>query len=154
MMARRVEGIHDVLNDHMFDVERNGLRQVALCLSQHEMTTINQIIPDRSPPGSTRTAPSAVHQDGGVKHVTGASSKICKRDNITIGTWNTRTLRAAGKLQELTHEMSRYRWNILGLCEMRWNSFGKTTTEEGHNVSSVEERINTVSYTHLRAHET
>ena len=23
-------------------------------------------------------------------------------DNITIGTWNTRTLRAAGKLQELT----------------------------------------------------
>ena len=39
--------------------------------------------------------------------------------NITIGTWNTRTLRAAGKLQELTHEMDRYRWNILGLCEMR-----------------------------------
>ena len=28
---------------------------------------------------------------------------------ITRGTWNTRTLRAAGKLQELTHEMDRYR---------------------------------------------
>ena len=36
-------------------------------------------------------------------------------DNITIGTWNTRTLRVVGKLQELTHEMDRYRWNILGL---------------------------------------
>ena len=81
---------------------------------------------DRSPPGSTRTTPSAVHQDGGVKSATGvkcatgASSKIRGRDNINIGTWNTRTLRAAGKLQELTHEMDRYRWNILGLCEMRW----------------------------------
>ena len=98
------------------------------------MTPSNHTIPDRSPPGSTRTAPSAGHQDGGVKCATGASSKIRGRDNITIGTWNTRTLRAAGKLQELTHEMDRYRWNILGLCEMRWKNFGETTTEEGHKV--------------------
>ena len=68
------------------------------------------------------------------KVVKGASSKIRGRDNITIGTWNTRTLRAAGRLQELTHEMDRYRWNILGLCETRWKNFGKTTTEEGHKV--------------------
>ena len=73
-------------------------------------------------------------QDGGVKYATGASSKIRGRDIITIGTWNTRTLRAAGKLQELTHEMDRYRWNILGLCEMRWKNFGEITTEEGHKV--------------------
>ena len=98
------------------------------------MKTSNHTIPDRSLPGSTRTAPSAVHQDGGVKYATGASSKIRGRDIITIGTWNTRTLRAAGKLQELTHEMDRYRWNILGLCEMRWKNFGETTTEEGHKV--------------------
>ena len=55
------------------------------------------------------------------------------RDNITIGTWDTRTLRAAGKLQELTHGMDRYRWNILGLFEMKWKYFGETT-EEGHKV--------------------
>ena len=91
-------------------------------------------IPDRSPPGSTRTAPSAVHQDGGVKHATGASSKIRGRHNITIGTWNTRTPRAAGKLRELTHEMDRYTWTTLGLCEMKWKNFGETTTEEGHKV--------------------
>ena len=30
--------------------------------------------------------------------------------------------------------MDRYRWNILGLCEMRWKNFGKTTKEEGHKV--------------------
>ena len=30
--------------------------------------------------------------------------------------------------------MDRYRWNILGLCEMRWKNFGETTTEEGHEI--------------------
>ena len=96
------------------------------------MKTSKHTIPDRSPPGSTRTAPSTVHQDGGVKYATGASSKIRGRDNITIRTWDTRTIRAAEKLQELTHKMSKYRWNILGLCEMRWKNFGETTTKEGH----------------------
>ena len=85
-------------------------------------------------PGSTRTLPSAVHQHGSVKHATRASSKIRERDNITTGTWNTRTLRAAGKLRELTHEMDRYRWNILGLCVMRWKNFGEIRTEEGHKI--------------------
>ena len=100
----------------------------------HMMKTSNNTIPDGSPPGSTWTAPSAVHQDGGVKYATGGSWKIRGRDNIIIDTWNTRTLRTAGKLQELTHEIDRYRWNILGLCEMRWKNFGETTTEEGHKV--------------------
>ena len=36
---------------------------------------------DRSPPRSTRTAPSAVHQDGGVKYATGASSRIRGRQH-------------------------------------------------------------------------
>ena len=93
--------------------------------------------------GSARNAPSSVHQDGGVKYATVESSKIRGRDNITIGTWNTGTLRAAGKLHELTHEMDRYRRNIPGLCEMRWKNFGETTTEEGYTVSSAEKRINT-----------
>ena len=103
-------------------------------VTHYVMKTSNHNIPDRPPPGSARTAPSALHQDGGVKYATGAASKIRERDNITIGTGNTRTLRVAGKLQELTHEMDRYRWNILGLCEMRWKTFGETTTEEGHQV--------------------
>ena len=87
-----------------------------MLVTHHVMKTSNHTIPDRSPPGSTRTAPSAVHQYGGVTYATGASSKIRGRDYITIGTWNTRTLkaagwntrplRAAGKLQELTHEMT------------------------------------------------
>ena len=60
--------------------------------------------------------------------------KIRGRDNITIGTWTPRILRAAGTLQDLTHEMDRYRWNIRGLCEMRWKNFGETTTDKGRKV--------------------
>ena len=30
--------------------------------------------------------------------------------------------------------MDRYHWNLLGLCELRWKNFGKTTTEEGHKL--------------------
>ena len=102
-------------------------------VTHHMMKTNIHTIPYRPPPGSTRTASSAEQQDGGVKYATGASSKIRGRD-ITKDTRNTRTLRARGKLQELTHEMDRYRWKILGLCEMRWKNLGKTTTEEGHKV--------------------
>ena len=105
-----------------------------LPVTHHVMKTSNHNIPDQLLPGSTSTTPSAVHQDGGVKCATGASSKIRGRDNITIGTWNTRTLRAAEKLRELADAMDRYKWNILGLCEMRWKNFGETTTEEGHKV--------------------
>ena len=76
--------------------------------------TNNHTIPDQSPPRLTGTMPFTIHQDGGVRHATGVSSKIDGRYN-TIGTWNTRTLRAAGKLEEVTHEMDRYIWNILGL---------------------------------------
>ena len=106
-----------------------GSVRLYLALESLEMKTSNHTIPDRSPPRSTRTAPSAVHQDGGVKYAAGASSKIRGTDNITTGTWKTRTIRAAEKLQELTHEMNIYIWNILGLCEMRWKNFGETTTE-------------------------
>ena len=80
-----------------------------------------------------KTAPSAVHQDGGVKYATGALSKIHER-HTTIGPWNTRALRAAGKFQELTHEMDRHKSNILALCKMRWKNFAETTTEEGHKI--------------------
>ena len=106
------------------------------------MKRSNHTISDRLPPGSTRTTPFTVHQDGGVKFATGASSKIRWRGNIAIGTWNTRTLRVAGKLQELAHEMDKYRWNILGLFGRRWKKFGETT-EERHEVSFSGKSINT-----------
>ena len=45
-----------------------------------------------------------------------------------------RTLRPAVKLEELTREMERYHWHILGLCEMRWKNFGKMSSDDRHKV--------------------
>ncbi|CAM1313165.1 Uncharacterised protein r2_g2358 [Pycnogonum litorale] len=59
--------------------------------------------------------------------------KLAKRE-ITIGTWNVRTLYADGKLNELEYEMQRYRWNVLGLAEMRWLNTGEMTTDDGHKL--------------------
>ena len=56
------------------------------------------------------------------------------RENIAAGTWNVRILRPAGRLEQLTHAMSRYHWNIVGLCEMRWKNFGEMSTDVGHKV--------------------
>ena len=103
--------------------------------------TISTSIPARPAPGSTRAAPSAVYQGGGEKLVTGSkpnlgptSDKIRIRDTICIGTWNVRSLRASGKLEELAYEMDRYRYNIIGLCETRWKNIGEASTNEGHKL--------------------
>ena len=62
-----------------------------------------------------------------------------------IWKWNTRTLKLAEvKLKEVIHEWTGTdgSWNILGLCEMRWKNFGKTTTEGGHMVFFSGKEIN------------
>ena len=59
---------------------------------------------------------------------------IRARSNITIGTWIARTLKDVGKLEELQHEMKRYNWNILGLCESRLLKAGEKGTQEGHRL--------------------
>jgi len=60
--------------------------------------------------------------------------KLRARDNVVIGTWNTRTLRPDGKLEELVHEMDRYHWNIIGLCETRLKNMGEIAIDEGHKL--------------------
>ena len=59
---------------------------------------------------------------------------LSARNNITIGTWYVRSLRAAGKVEELTHKMKKYQSNILGLFEVRWKNFGEMSTPEGHKI--------------------
>ena len=73
------------------------------------MTTNYNSIPDRSSPGSPRAAPPVAHQDRGEKCATDDRGKrpIRARNSTTIGTWNVRTLRAMGKVEELAHEMTR-----------------------------------------------
>ena len=97
-------------------------------------TTTDYTIPDRSSPGSARTAPVIAHQGEGVKWATDDNNKLRTRSNISVGMWNVRTLRPPGKLEELTHEMRRYRWSVIGLCEIRWRNSGETTTQGGHKL--------------------
>ena len=100
-------------------LERDGLHQAELCpRNTIRMNTNHTLITDRSQPWITMTAPTVRHRDIGDKYVTGVPKikKIRDRENIAVGTWNVRTLRPAGKLEQLTHAMSRYHWDIVGLC--------------------------------------
>ena len=100
-------------------------------------TTRLNSIPDRSSPGSTRTAPPVAHQGvRGEKCATDEGKKrtIRARKNTTIGTWNVRTLRTTGKAEELAHEMGNYEWHVIGLCEVRWKNMGETSTQDGHKI--------------------
>ena len=87
------------------------------------------------------TAPTVRHRDVGDKYATCVLKikKIRGRENIAFGTWNVKTLKSAGKLEQLTHAMSRYPWNIVGLYEMRWKNFGEMSTDDGHKVYFSEE---------------
>lgn len=67
---------------------------------------------------------------------------VPKNDTI-IGTWNVCTLYACGKVKELTHELDRYRWDILGLAEVRWTGCGETTAEKATSCGIVEKTLDT-----------
>ena len=91
----------------------------------------NTLLPDRSQPGITMTAPTVRHTYATcVQKI----KKIRCRENISVGKWNVRTLRPARKLEQLTHAMGRYHWNVVELCEMRWKNFGEMSTNDGHKV--------------------
>ena len=103
--------------------------------SPHEMTTRKDNIPARSSPKLSRTAPFVTHQGRGVKCTTGVpNKKIRARSNTIIGTWNVRALKNTGKLEELEHELTRYNWKILGLCESQLLKDGEKSTQEGHRL--------------------
>ena len=48
-----------------------------------------------------------------------------------IGQWNARTLYESGKVAQLAAEMRRYRLEILGVSEARWNQFRETELATG-----------------------
>ena len=89
----------------------------------------NKRIPDRTSPGNTRSASSIQHQGNDDKSTTGERMKI--RYETYIGSWNIRTFRDNGKLEELTNEMKIYKWNIIGLSEIRKNVLTKYKQMKG-----------------------
>ena len=81
---------------------------------------------DRPCPGLTTTALSIVLSlVGSGTLATGDLTNKTKTNNIklassitTIGTWNVRPLSRCGKLEELSRELDRYRWDIIGMSEI------------------------------------
>ena len=51
-----------------------------------------------------------------------------------IGTWNILTLFQAGKSAIVANEMSRYKIEILGMTEVRWDNFGESKLQSGHTI--------------------
>jgi exonuclease III len=47
-----------------------------------------------------------------------------------IGTWNVRTLYAAGQLEILLHQLKDMKWSIMGLSEVRWTGAGEFDKDE------------------------
>lgn len=49
---------------------------------------------------------------------------------MAFGTWNVRTLRRAGKLENLKKEMIINELDILGISEMRWEGSGELWSDD------------------------
>ena len=55
------------------------------------------------------------------KHPTGNTLRLkLAKNTLTVRTWNVQTLWAAGKLELLRNEMKRFRYDIIGISELRW----------------------------------
>jgi hypothetical protein len=50
--------------------------------------------------------------------------------DIRFGTWNIRSLCRAGSLETLSKELSKYRLDLLGLREVRWEGCGTELVRE------------------------
>ena len=61
------------------------------------------------------------------------------KNTLTVGTWNVQTLWAAGKLELLRNEMKRFKYDIIGISEVRWT--GKGETPNGDFIWSGEETL-------------
>ncbi|CAF2053541.1 unnamed protein product [Rotaria magnacalcarata] len=99
-------------------------------------------------PGKQRPRPLLSNQSRVEKLATGKQAKTSEeRTNteklklvnsiLTVGTWNVQTLWATGKLELLRYEMKRFRYDIIGISEVRWT--GKGETSNGDFIWSVED---------------
>ena len=64
------------------------------------------------------------------QQATALNSKLNLKKKIKIATWNLRTMRTRGKLENVKREMERLNVNILGISEMRWKGAGRITTDK------------------------
>jgi hypothetical protein len=49
---------------------------------------------------------------------------------MRIGLWNVRILARSGRLKQVCWEMENYKLDILGMSEVRWDSFREIATQK------------------------
>src|SRR5215469_6746671 len=73
--------------------------------------------------GEVLTTPPLPHSDLREGVFLDGVSRSRKRD-IFLGTWNVRSLHRAGSLTAAARELARYKLDIVGVQEVRWNKGG------------------------------
>ena len=93
-------------------------------------------MPARRTPGQTSSAPAVCVRGTGAKSTTGVNrdSRLRVKDKLVFGTWNVETLWRDGRLEELCHELESYKWNVIGLSEVRRKALGEISSDEGHKL--------------------
>ena len=83
------------------------------------------------PSNQSRIEKLATGQQGRTSEERKNIEKLKPVNNIlTVGTWNVQTLWATGKLELLRHEMKRFRYDIIGISEVRWTGKGETSNAD------------------------
>ena len=59
---------------------------------------------------------------------------LMQKAPFSLGTWNVRTLLEPGRCAQVAKEMANYKLQILGLSEVRWNTFGETRLQTGETL--------------------
>ena len=59
---------------------------------------------------------------------------LSPKSRLRLGTWNVRTMYEQGRCAQIVKEMKRYNLSILGISEMRWNTFGSLRTRTGETI--------------------
>ncbi|CAF2077579.1 unnamed protein product [Rotaria magnacalcarata] len=65
-----------------------------------------------------------------IKTNDGAQRLKITKDIFTVGTWNVQTLWTTGKLELLRNEMKRFRFDVVGISEVRWTGKGETLRDD------------------------
>ena len=96
-------------------------------------------MPARGSPGQTSPAPRVCVRGTGEKSTTGGrnvrdSKHIRSKDKLVFGTWNVETLWKDGRLEELCHELDHYKWNVIGLSEVRMKALGEINSSNGNKL--------------------
>lgn len=69
------------------------------------------------------------------------------RKTSRVGTWNVRTMFRTGKTREVTEEFKRYKLDILGVSEMRWNGTGMLVLGTGETILYSGQEEETANHT-------